>query len=109
MPIELDLTRDLAKVRGNTGPLGRCRYTAPCAIGAMMSADDRDDILRQGTLVDATRIRSLLSAGKVVAPAEQHADLIALQFAFYKADFFPEDFERTLTELEAKYNVVHAA
>ena len=99
-PIELDLRRDLPKVRAALDDLmvtSECRYTAPCAIGVMMTPEQRATIPKGA---DGDYIGSLIDQGEVAAPPEQIVDLGLLQDTF---DCSRRQFPIVLAELEAKY------
>lgn len=88
MNIKLDLKTDLPKLRAafDAGQLqcqqaafkpgSFCNYSGPCAVGAMLSPDERVDLdVRHSN----DSVRSLTFDGVVDAPEEQHGDLARLQ------------------------------
>lgn len=97
-PIHIDLRTDLPKVRefANREEMGKCKYASPCAIGAMMPEDRRARFDR-GQL----HIGVLLDRGSVIAPSDQHDDLLDLQQPFDSNE--SGEFDRVLAKLEAKY------
>lgn len=108
MTIKLDLRTDLAKVTPETlGPLGACTYTAPCAIGAMMTPDERKRVAESHDGDgDTTSIGILVLAGTVTLPADQLSDFKALQSAFDRAhsDGSRARFFTTLASMKEKYS-----
>lgn len=101
-PIEIDLRRDLPKVRKQWAKLAALcperprRYDAPCAIGSMMPKARRERIEGQ-----AARVRALCDEGSIVIPPDQVADAVWLQDAFDCGSV--EIFEERLARVEAKY------
>jgi hypothetical protein len=108
-PIEIDLRRDLPKVREQLEDVlpsrGNCRYSAPCAVGAMLSPAAREALRADDK--DGSDISVLLSDGTVRAPADQKLDIDALQEAF--DNLTEEAFLAELARLEAKYLTEQAA
>ena len=106
--IKLDLRTDLAKVTPETlGPLGSCRYTAPCAIGAMLTPEQRRDVAAyDGGDGDTTFFDTLVRKDIFTVPAYQLADFVSLQNTFDRAkgDESRGRFFTTLTELKEKYS-----
>ena len=100
--IHLDLRTDLKKVRANINMagMGECKYSSPCAIGAMIDDPAERQSLDAINLADVPNVQSLLETGRISAPEDQHDDLAELQAWF---DAAAPDFEEVLTELEAKY------
>ena len=112
MSIEIDLRTDLHKVRAafNAGQLqmqqpgydlytSTCFYAGPCAVGVMVAPE-----LRAGLDGDAgysRSVRLLLDEGEIVAPADQHDDIINLQHDH--DNLHPGDFSLLLARLEEKY------
>lgn len=98
-PIEIDLRRDLPKVRENWDalmkalPQRRCMYRAPCVIGAMMPAATRSKV--QGTIGD------LIDDGSVAVAFGQRRDMTILQKVFDNGN--EQNFARSLRRIEAKY------
>jgi len=101
--IELDLTRDLPKVRRSYGRLikrmGECSYSSPCAVGAMMTPAQRKKLAQRHE--DGTSIDALVDTGLVAIPPEQLDDLVELQDAFDRRD--RDAFGAKLIECERKY------
>jgi hypothetical protein len=99
-PIEIDLRRDLPKVREQLEAIlpniGACLYSAPCAIGAMLSERDRKRLA--GREADETAIDFHRT---IHLPADQLRDAVKLQWAFDSGDV--GRFRETLAALEAKY------
>jgi hypothetical protein len=108
-PIEIDLRRDLPKVREQyaalTASLGRCSYTAPCAIGAMMSREQRTALDLEK--LNNVSIATLIEDARVTVPEGQIDDLWALQSAFDGGNV--STFSSTIARLEAKYLTEQAA
>jgi hypothetical protein len=93
----IDLRTGLPKARAVFDTLvpGRCTYSAPCVIGAMVSEGARRE------LDDApwSTIGVLILGGVLAAPADQARDMVRLQIAFD----YDRDFPQIFAELEAKY------
>jgi hypothetical protein len=106
--IELDLTRDLPKVRAAYKRLikniGMCAYTAPCAVGVMMTPAQRRSLQINGA--DGMSVDVLIDRKKLCVPAEQTKSMIVLQEAFDSGDI--RRFNAVLDELERKYLTVSA-
>jgi len=101
--IHLDLTRDLAKVDPSMLTLSSCKYSAPCAIGAMMTPKQRKALA--DTPLDGWSIWRLVDDNTISVPADQLDDFRALQKAFDRGATRPSDFEAVLNELRLKYDV----
>jgi len=100
MTIKLDLTRDLDKVNLKHAAASQgCLYTAPCAVGAMMTEEERQQLADAG--LDSRSVLHCIILGKIDAPTEQHRDLDALQTAFDSHD--DQFFVETLADLKEKY------
>lgn len=111
MAIELDLRRDLPKVREQFSEVlkaqryGSCDYTAPCVVGAMIPPDKRAGIQDLRLSPDGnTAIGFLIGKKVIVVPEGQRRDFTRLQKAFDEAD--TDKFQRTLAAVEAKYLTV---
>lgn len=104
MAIQLDLRRDLPKVRKQWRAVTKalstnlCDYTAPCVVGAMVPKNRRQT-LEYAT--GDTSIDRLIDKGVVAVPVGQRRDFKRLQKAFDGADL--GHFERTLAAVEQKY------
>jgi len=100
-PIKLDLRTDLIKViPEKLGSRTACRYSAPCAIGAMMTYDQRAQLVEVQR--DTREIGTLVAEGFVSVPAGQLRDFQGLQRAFDRS--VPE-FDLVLAELKEKYTI----
>lgn len=99
--IVLNLSTDIAKVRAAVASptKGGCCYTAPCAVGAMMTEDQRQHIAECD--YDERGIGILLIEGVVEVRQDQKNDLFALQAAYDSLN--PVLFEAQLKKLEDKY------
>lgn len=103
--IDIDLTRDLPKVREHFDevlahqPSGRCKYAGPCVIGAMIPRNLRDGL--DNANVDDTSVQTLVVEGFVTVQAGQLDDLVRLQQEFDSGDL--EQFLGALRAVEAKY------
>ena len=98
--IELTMPQILAASRAlfEAGELhpGSCRYNAPCAIGAALTLEQREDLEARYA---NTIISELIHAGEVHFPNTcQEDDAQTLQSAFDQGGFL-----RTLLRLEVKY------
>lgn len=102
MPIQLDLKTDLAKVAPETvGDIGDCRYSAPCAIGAMMSPEQRATFKGDN---DFTLIGELLLMGTISVPDDQADDFRELQRQFDRSGDRPGRFWTVVNKLKEKYS-----
>lgn len=105
IPIKLDLTRDLAKVTDETlAEPGTCYYTAPCAVGAMMTPEQRTFLKDRGN--DSTGVVMLIDENLLEVPDDQLDDFRLLQSEFDDGDFSEsasERFFKTLATLKTKY------
>lgn len=114
-PIQLDLRRDLPKVREriNYADMGACLYASPCAIGAMIDDEAARSRLDSPGLEDigGTDIGSLVEAGLVSIPEDQLSDAQRLQDLFdgFEAAGARARFNAKLARLEAKYLPEQAA
>ena len=100
MIIELDLRRDLTEAaihEARQNP-GHCYYSAPCIVGAMRSADQRDFLREVG--LNGKFVRDLIEAGDLVVPVAQQPDFERLQSAF---DSNLDEFDRVLAGIVARY------
>jgi hypothetical protein len=101
MTIQIDLRRDLPKVRARRATLlkviGQCHYSAPCAIGVMVSPRKR----RRMDAMPWCAIVSLAIEGCIEMPPEQVDDAGSLQASFDSG--LVERFDTELARLEAKY------
>lgn len=99
--IKLDLRTDLAKLENfDLSKMGKCHYTAPCAVGAMMTEEQRNSLAEIDK--DDRPIRSLIHDRFVEVPdTEQAYDLGFLQREFDRGT--EEDFKTLLIELKEKY------
>lgn len=103
MPIELDLRRDLSKIQNlDLSKAGACTYSAPCAVGAMMTQEQRDYI--RGQSLDSSRIETLIRTDIVSVPSEQREDFVLLQSYFDNSRHRPDLFERLIDDLNQKYS-----
>ena len=105
-PIELDLRRDLPKVRERWRKVvrqrGKCRYAAPCIVGAMVPPELRADLdMPLDGKIGSPTVGSLITAGKITVPKDHAADLIELQIVYDNEDL--ESFKEELARVEAKY------
>lgn len=104
-PIEIDLRRDLPKVREKWRSLirqrGKCLYAAPCIIGAMVPESLRAGLDQPITGTTCPNISHLIKARKVIVPEGQAADCADLQNVFDNSE--PRVIRAELTRLEAKY------
>ena len=101
MIAKLNLRTGLPKARAIYAELepGRCTYTAPCVIGAMVAPEKRG--LLEGANEEDTAIKRLIADGVVVVPKYQVADFVRLQMSF---DRGPDGgFDEVFAELERKY------
>lgn len=99
--IKLDLRTDLIKViPEKLGSRTACQYSAPCAIGAMMTSDQRAQLVEAKQ--DARGIGTLVVEGFVSVPADQLDDFRRLQRAF---DWSVAEFDLVLAELKEKYTI----
>jgi len=102
-PIRLDMACDLPKVRQSlsliTDNMAQCLYSSPCAVGVMMTPDQRQQLVDSGD--DIISIDTLIEAKQVVVPEGQQNDFQRLQSAFDRADL--SGFTELLAELESKY------
>lgn len=105
--IQLDLKTALPKIREalDTGQIlpgtGRCRYSAPCAIGAALTPEQVQELVDAHR--DSAAIDNLISYGAVEVPDGQARDFLRLQITFDGSP--PEEFERVLARLEHQYGV----
>lgn len=80
--------------------LGQCRYSGPCAIGAMMTPNERAALQASGR--DGQLLRQLAAEGLVSFPdPDQLTDAAMLQSAFDGGS--RALFERELGRLQEKY------
>lgn len=102
-PIHIDLRTDLAKLTLDTiGEMGACHYTAPCAVGTMMTPDQRQALADESDNFDSCRIRELIDSGYVTVPDdEQSHDIQRLQDRF---DRSAPDFWSLVEQLREKYH-----
>ena len=85
--IHIDLRRDLAKAAPNLLTQNEsCLYSAPCAIGAMMTPDERQSLVlddRDGGAIDyLLKGHPNCTDPAVEAPVDQLDDITNLQIAF---------------------------
>ena len=103
--VPLDAARDLPKVRANLDKLlvtihdQACRFSSPCAIGAMI--DDRDVIACLDQYADEAGRTGAKACFLRFKTAEQMNDLLCLQHDFDSGHV--DTFLSTLKELEKKY------
>jgi len=98
--IPLDLTRDLVKVDlKHAATAFGCKCTAPCAVGAMMTLEQRQHLADID--LDSRGVIHCIEVGEITVPADQLHDFVALQDAFDGRDdkFFAE----ILGNLKEKY------
>lgn len=98
---EIDLRRDLPKVREYmaAGALGGFYYSSPCAIGAMLTDEERERL--KAERLDGKRFHYLHQTSEISAPPEQAEDIQDLQTALDSGN--SERFAAALERLEAKY------
>ena len=106
---KLDLRTDLAKVTPDIIALAgnsTCRYTAPCAVGAMLTPEQRQQIDAADCDIISVRALARGENGKPKLfdiPADQIADFTSLQVSFDRTT--PTRFGETLALLKEKYAV----
>lgn len=89
----------LPRVRGNTAALGTASYKAPCAIGAMMTVEERRAV--HDLELNNSAVATLVKRQAITIPDNELPDFQRLQRAF---DSGHEPlFTRVLDELERKY------
>jgi len=99
-PIALDMRTDLARVTYDVlaqPGYGNCTYSSPCAVGAMMTPEQRQALIEINA--DTDRIAALIDSGRITVPEDQAADFVRLQLAFDRN----RGFDAQLTYLKGKY------
>ena len=98
-----DLPKVLADLDGILERVGDCEYQAPCVIGVMMNPRKRKlcDEIEYRTFARDSKIETLIDLGEVRVPADQRADVIAMQRAFDKPDAL--ELRRLIEEAQRKY------
>ncbi len=105
-PLQLDLSRDLPKVREQFGAViqaqqtGWCEYSGPCVIGAMVPPHMRSYLDNPIGTENAT-IGGLIRAKLVSVPSDQTQAFRRLQRSFDSGD--QKRLERSLRHYERKY------
>jgi hypothetical protein len=103
--VPLDARRDLPKVRASLDTLlvtireQACRFSSPCAIGAMI--DDRDMLARLDQYTDEAGRTGAKTCFLRFNTVEEMDDLLCLQHDFDSGQV--DMFLSTLNELEVKY------
>lgn len=80
MTIKIDLRNNVPQGLVAAPEARDCAYTTPCAVGALMTPEERQKLADDKK--DSTAIGVLLASGEVSAPVDQHEDLRLLQNAY---------------------------
>ncbi len=105
--IHLDLRRDLtqAAIDAARPNLGKCKYAAPCIVGAMIPDEAErkrlDAVVHDGHA--EVEIETLVVQGLVSVPDDQREDFARLQCTFDNSD--DNHFQDIVDELREKYGV----